>query len=159
MNKLHSSLVLILLTLITSVSASPLAESEFLQKMQSHHQSGLAMTELALKNTKNKEVIKLARKLKLDQKKEVQQIEKLQKKFYSNAPLEQQTTPPLVWVNDKDFLQKMSKHHKEGILLTSKLMPELERKEVHHIALKIMKKQGNEIDKMDRIQKRLPESL
>lgn len=143
-----------------ALQANSRTEADFLDKMIDHHHKEIALSELALKNSSNRDIQKFAKRVKIEQKKEAEQLKKLKVNIFGSVPAK-----PLVNLNDlhqkkgpafdREFLAIMSKNHQEAILFTSKMLPLIESREIHHLAVKIVKKQGNEIEKMDRIKQSL----
>ena len=55
---------------------------------------------------------------------------------------------------DKKYLELIEENHKTEILITSKMLPELSTNDVHHLAVKIIKEKGNELDRIEKIKKK-----
>lgn len=155
-------LLLIALFLSTGVSASIQVEADFLEKMSEHHQSGIKMSSLALEKAQNEKIKKLAKKMRDDQAREQEQMQELKAKWYKEIKVPKDNMASVNTTQlenksgnefDKNFLEMMTKHHKEGIEMMGKMLPNIEKREIHRMALKMTKKQGQEIGKMERLQK------
>ena len=148
--------------LSTVVSASIQVEADFLEKMSEHHQSAIKMSSLALEKAQSEKVKKLAKKMRDDQAREQEQMMELKTKWYKEIKVPKENISSVNTAKlekssgsefDKNFLEMMTKHHKEGIQMMGKMLPNIEKREIHRMALKMTKKQGQEISKMDKLQK------
>jgi uncharacterized protein (DUF305 family) len=157
--------ILVLGIFLASISAyaDQVTEAEYMTKMSALLDEGIAMSKIAMGQTKNKKIKKIAEKIVKDEK-EKKRFEKLRAKYYADvivSETQSKTAEDSVALKstgsqfDKDYLELMTKKHKEEILLTSKMLPGLERRSVHHMAVKLVKKKGNEIEKMEKIKSRL----
>lgn len=164
-------LFLVIITLLTNLFfglyANSENESKFLEGMSMHHESAIKMSEMALKKTKNKNIVELARIIKKDQTKEIKKLKNWNSKWYGTSEVIEAKKDKHEMMNiaelqnksgkefDKAFLEMMTKHHQEGIQMTNKMMPELERKEIHRFAKEMIEKQNKEVVKMEEIKKTL----
>ena len=166
MKKTLLILCLFLCFLMTSAFsyANRLLEAEYLEKINLYHDEGIEKSNLALNKTQNNDVKKIAKKMIRDQSNEREQVRKLRMKLYSDIKttesrgLDQKTNELKVLTGkafDKMYLELMAQNHKEEILITGKMLPEINRAEVHHMAIKIAKNKGNEIDQIEKIKKSL----
>ncbi len=153
--------IISLLLISTTVWASKQVEAEFLQRMSEHHQEAIVMSQLALKKSKDDKIKKLAEKIISDQSDEQKQMKEVKEKSYSNIPLPPKDTHMTDISSlekadgkefDKNYLQLMSKHHKSGIEMMGKLLPNIDKRNIHRMAIKMAKKQGREIARMEKIQ-------
>jgi putative membrane protein len=156
-------LISIILT-STSLYANRMSEAGYLEKISQYHENEIEMSKLALSKSKNKDVEKMARKMIKEQTKEIKKIDRLRSTIYSdvivtktsnNIPgfgeLEKTSGKEF----DKKYLEMIAAHHRSEILMTSKILPELKRDEVHHIAVKLAKNKGNELEKLEKIKNSL----
>ncbi|MDD4974563.1 MAG: DUF305 domain-containing protein [Bacteriovorax sp.] len=159
--------ILLLISIIltsTSLYANRMTEAGYLEKISQYHENGIEMSKLALNKSKNKEIEKIAKRNIKEQTKELKKIDKLRSTIYSDVIVTKsgnniQKLGELQNRSGKEFdkmyLEMMAKHHRSEILMTSKILPELNRDEVHHIAVKIVKNKGNEIEKIEKIKNSL----
>jgi len=140
-----------------------MAEIEYLEKIRQYHNFEIEKSRLALDKTKNAEVKKLASKIISNQTKEQRQLRQLLALLYSDAgplqdniiKLNSNDLAKLSGVDfDKKYLEIIGQNHKAEILLTSKILPELLRNDVHRLAVKIVKEKGNELDRIEKIKKK-----
>lgn len=167
MKYIFLAIITLFTKLFFGLYASSANESNFIEGMSMHHESAVKMSEMALKKTKNKNIVELARIIKKDQTKEIKKLKNWNSKWYraseavevkkdeqgmmSMAELQNKSGKEF----DKVFLEMMTKHHQEGIKMANKMMPELERKEIHRFAKEMVEKQNKEIVKMEEIKKKL----
>jgi len=106
-------------------------------------------------------VKKLAGKIIKDQVKEQNEMKEVKEKKYSHIPLPPisvQTVDPSALEKlegkqfDKSYLEMMTKHHKSGIEMMSKMLPNIDKRNIHRMAIKMVKLQGREIAKMEKMQ-------
>ena len=157
-------LLIMCILLISTISySSRMAEIEYLEKISQYHKLGIEKSKLALDKTKNSDIKKLASKIIKTQVKEQRQLHKLLALLYSDAgPLKDNTIklnsndleklPGNIF--DKKYLELIEENHKTEILITSKMLPELSTNDVHHLAVKIIKEKGNELDRIEKIKKK-----
>lgn len=130
------------------------------------HQKEIILSDVAIKNSKNEEVLKFAQKVKDDLAKEVYQLKNLESKLGGEVK-DLKTDPDLVSEgvvqlknltgveSDKAYLKILRKTHEERIVKASKLLPLLGRRDIHHLAVKMVKRQGNEIEKIEKLERSL----
>ena len=147
----------------TTSYSSRMAEIEYLEKIAQYHNLGIKKSRLALDKTKNAEIKKIAFKIINTQTKEQRQLRKLLALLYSDAGPLKNNTIQLNSIDlaklsgddfDKKYLETIIENHKAEILLTSKMLPELSTNKVHHLALRIIKAKGNELDRIEKIKKK-----
>ncbi|MBC7537367.1 MAG: DUF305 domain-containing protein [Bacteriovorax sp.] len=148
----------------TPLLANRKVEAEYLEKMSLFHKDGIENSKIALSKTQNKEIVKIAKKIIVEQTKEKKQLEKLRAKLYSDIrssgninkyPESGELKKSMGLEFDKLYLDSMAKQNKYEIMLTSKMLPEIISDEVHHMAVKIVKNKGNEIEKLEKIKNTL----
>ena len=158
---LLSLLIPLLLLFTTPLWASMQVEAEFLERMSQHHQEAIVISQIALKKSQDNEVKKLAGKIIKDQVKEQNEMKEVKEKKYSHIPLPPisvQTVDPSALEKlegkqfDKSYLEMMTKHHKSGIEMMSKMLPTIHKRNIHRMAIKMVKLQGREIAKMEKMQ-------
>ena len=54
---------------------------------------------------------------------------------------------------DKTFLDLAAKHHRSGVEKLGKMMPNIDRRATHHLAVKIIKKEGSDVARIESLQK------
>ncbi len=167
MKYIFLAIITLFTNLFFGLYASSENESKFLEGMSMHHESAVKMSEMALKKTKNKNIVELARIIKKDQNKEIKKLKNWNSKWYGASEVVEVKKDKHGMMNmadlqnksgkefDKAFLEMMTKHHQEGIQMANKMMPELERKEIHHFAKEMIEKQSKEVVKMEEIKKTL----
>jgi uncharacterized protein (DUF305 family) len=155
------------LVLMAEVSADAKIEAQFLEGMSLHLEDEISLLDLAIKSSKNKVILRMASLMKHDQSKDRNKMTKLKNKKYKNYV--EGDLPKIINTDseslalqklggrefDHAFLELLAKRHKAAIQASSKLMPGLENKAVHHLAVKIINKQGNEIDKLEKLKNSL----
>lgn len=144
--------------------ASNVVEVKFLEKISKYHDAGIKKSKLALMKSKNIEVEKIAKKFVTQQTSERKKLLKLRAKLYPDIVITESDNniPGLKELEkvsgtefDKLYLESMAMQYKNEILITSKMLPELDRAKVHHLAIKILKNRGNEIEKINKIKNKL----
>lgn len=158
-------LISILLASATS-HANRMVEVEYLEKMGEHHKNGIEKSKLALSKTQNKEIKKIAKQIITEQTKVKKKLDKLRAKLYSDViidktninyknyglkDLENSTGHEF----DNLYLELMENYFKDEIVMTANMLPGLNRKEVHKIAVKIIKNKGNYVYRLEKIKKSL----
>ena len=136
-------------------------ESMFLKHMIHHHQSGVAMAELAASNTKRAELNKMGRDIIAAQKAEIDQMTGwLKKNGESAGSMEQMPGMEKMMKEmedlkkakdtefDKMFLTMMSEHHKGAVAMSKLVAHRTDRAELKQLANKIIKDQTREIEQM-----------
>ena len=136
-------------------------ESMFLKHMIHHHQSGVAMAELAARNTKRAELNKMGRDIIAAQKVEIDQMTGwLKKDGESAGSMEQMPGMEKMMKEmedlkkakdtefDKMFLTMMSEHHKGAVAMSKLVAHRTDRAELKQLANKIIKDQTREIEQM-----------
>lgn len=136
-------------------------ESMFLKHMIHHHQSGVAMAQLATSNTKRAELNKMGRDIIATQKAEIDQMTGwLKKDGESAGSMEQMPGMEKMMKEmedlkkakdaefDKMFLSMMSEHHKGAVAMSKLVADRTDRTELKQLANKIIKDQTREIKQM-----------
>jgi uncharacterized protein (DUF305 family) len=149
----------------------------FLDSMIPHHQGALVMSQEVLKKSKRPELIKLAKGIITDQKKEIAQMQQWRKQWYPKA-----SATPIMWhaeMNhemamtaehkqsmmmsmslgtadagfDKRFLDAMIPHHQGAVTMGQDLLKKSKRPQMQKLAQSIIKSQQAEIAQMTQWQK------
>jgi uncharacterized protein (DUF305 family) len=149
----------------------------FLDSMIPHHQGALVMAQEVLQKSKRPELIKLAKVILADQKKEIAQMKLWRKQWYPKA-----SATPLMWhaeMNhemamtpahkqsmmmsmslgkadagfDVRFLDAMIPHHQGAVTMGKDLLLKSKRPQMKKLAQSIIKSQQEEIDLMTQWQK------
>jgi uncharacterized protein (DUF305 family) len=149
----------------------------FLDSMIPHHQGALVMAQEVLEKSKRPELIKLAKGIITDQKKEIAQMQQWRKQWYPKA-----SATPIMWhaaMNhemamtaehkqsmmmsmslgkadaefDVRFLDAMIPHHQGAVTMGQDLLKKSKRPEMKKLAQNIIKSQQAEIDLMTQWQK------
>lgn len=161
-----NKLIVLLSTLLISLPlfANRMVEAEYIEVIGKYHEEGIENSKLALSKTKNKEVAKIARKIIYRQTRDLKKLNKYRSKFYSDIKISENKTgiaglddlKKATGKNfDKLYLEQLSENHKNQIILTSKMLPEIRRGEIHHMAVKIVKNKGNDVYKIEKIKNSL----
>lgn len=156
-------LLLSALIFSSTLMATIQVEAEFLEKMNAHHSDAIKLSQMALQKSQNTKIKKLAETIVKNQSKEQKEMKKLQSQNYNDVKVPQGEIPAMVDIQklenvsgtdfDREYLEAMTKHHKSGIEMMGKMMPNIDKRAIHRLAIKMVKKQGNEIAKMEKIQK------
>lgn len=162
MNRLAFTIFLSLFSF--SLWATIAGEAEFLDRMTKSNSDTIEISETAVQKSQNKDVKKIAEKIISRQSKEKAKMNKYREKWYKNVKVPQNGLTSL----DKDrlnqlqgkefdqaYLEMMTRQHKANIELMGKMMPNIDRRPIHHLAIKMAKKQGEDISRMEKIQKKL----
>jgi uncharacterized protein (DUF305 family) len=144
----------------------------FLDSMIPHHQGALVMAQEVLDKSKRPEVIRLAKSIIADQKKEIAQMQQWRKQWYPKA-----SATPIMWhaamnhemamtaeykqmmqMNmslgnadagfDKRFLEAMIPHHEGAVTMGKDALKKSQRPEMQKLAQNIIASQQKEIDMM-----------
>lgn len=147
-----------------SLWATIAGEAEFLDSMSKSNANTIEISQTALQKSESKDVKKIAEKIISRQNKEQSQMKKYKEKWYKDVKVPQngQTFLNKDQLNnlqgkefDKVYLDLMTRQHKANIELMGKMMPNIDRRAIHHLAIKMIKKQGEDISRMQKIQKDL----
>ena len=144
----------------------------FIDSMIPHHQGALVMAQEVLQKSKRPELIKLAKSIITEQKKEIAQMQQWRKQWYPKA-----SATPMMWhaaMNhemamtaeykqsmmmsmslgkadagfDKRFLDAMIPHHQGAVTMGQDLLKKSKRPEMKKLAQNIIKSQQAEIVQM-----------
>jgi uncharacterized protein (DUF305 family) len=142
-----------------------------------HHQGALVMAQEVLEKSKRPELIKLAKGIISDQKKEIAQMQQWRKQWYPKA-----SATPIMWHTamnhemamtaehkqsmmmsmslgkadagfDRRFLDAMIPHHQGAVTMGQDLLLKSKRPQMQKLARDIIKSQQAEIDMMTQWQK------
>ncbi len=148
----------------------------FLDSMIPHHQGALVMSQEVLAKSKRPELIKLAKSIIIEQKKDIAQMQQWRKQWYPNT-----SATPIMWhaeMNhemamtpkhkqsmmmsmplgqadagfDLRFLNAMIPHHQGAVTMGKDLLQKSQRPELKKFAQNIVKSQQAEIDLMTKWQ-------
>lgn len=162
--KILIQLIFVFLGFLSTLQAKPVTEIQFLDQALTIQTQELALLDLALQKSENNDLKKFAKKNRREQKKYLDTIKDYRAKWYDADELKADQSRKFNRKEfekysgvafDKAFIESLMNLHKESIQSVSKMMPELERPEIHHFALKMIKSKGNEMDKMERIKSSL----
>jgi uncharacterized protein (DUF305 family) len=149
----------------------------FIDSMIPHHQGALVMAQEVLAKSKRPELIKLAKGIITEQKKEIAQMQEWRKKWYPQAP-----QMPIMWHAemkhempmtaeyqkmmqmdmslgsadpqfDLRFLNGMIPHHEGAVTMGKDLLTKSQRPEMQKLARSIIASQQQEIDRMKQCRK------
>jgi uncharacterized protein (DUF305 family) len=144
----------------------------FIDSMIPHHQGALVMAQEALQKSKRPELIKLAKGIVTEQKKEIAQMQQWRKQWYPKA-----SATPIMWhaamngempmtakykqsmmMNmslgkadaefDRRFLDGMIPHHQGAVTMGQDLLQKSKRPQMKKLAQNIITSQQSEIDRM-----------
>ncbi|WP_373545253.1 DUF305 domain-containing protein [Chamaesiphon sp.] len=149
----------------------------FIDSMIPHHQGALVMAQEVLAKSKRPELIKLAKGMLAEQKKEIAQMQQWRKQWYPKA-----SATPIMWHTamnhemamtaehkqsmmmsmslgkadagfDRRFLDAMIPHHQGAVTMGQDLLKKSKRPEMQKLAQNIIKSQQAEIAQMTQWQK------
>jgi uncharacterized protein (DUF305 family) len=149
----------------------------FIDSMIPHHQGALVMAQEVLAKSKRPELIKLAKGMLADQKKEIAQMQQWRKQWYPKA-----SATPIMWHTamnhemamtaehkqsmmmsmslgkadagfDRRFLDAMIPHHQGAVTMGQDLLLKSKRPQMQKLAQNIIKSQQAEIAQMTQWQK------
>lgn len=144
----------------------------FIDSMIPHHQGGVVMAQEVLQKSKQPELIKLAKNIITEQKKEIAQMQQWRKQWYPKA-----SATPMMWhaqMNhemamtaehkqsmmmsmslgkadagfDKRFLDAMIPHHQGAVTMAQDALKKSTHPELKKLSQNIIKSQQSEIDRM-----------
>jgi uncharacterized protein (DUF305 family) len=144
----------------------------FIDSMVPHHQGALVMAQEVIQKSKRPELIKFAKNIITEQKKEIAQMQQWRKQWYPTA-----SATPIMWhaqMNhqmamtaeykqsmmmsmslgkadtgfDKRFLDAMIPHHQGAVTMSQDSLKKSQRPELQKLAQSIIKSQQSEIDRM-----------
>ena len=88
----------------------------FLDSMIPHHQGALVMSQEVLAKSKRPELIKLAKGILADQKKDIAQMQQWRKQWYPKA-----SATPIMWHTEMNHEMAMTPKHKESMMMNMSL--------------------------------------
>jgi uncharacterized protein (DUF305 family) len=150
-------------------------ELRFIDSMIPHHQGGVVMAQEVLQKSKRPELIKLAKNIITEQKKEIAQMQQWRKQWYPKA-----SATPMMWHTemnhqmamtaahkqsmmmnmslgkadagfDRRFLDAMIPHHQGALTMSQDSLKKSQRPELKQLAQNIIKSQQSEIDRMTQL--------
>lgn len=148
-------------------------ELRFIDSMVPHHQGALVMAQEVIQKSKRPELIKFAKSIITEQKKEIAQMQQWRKQWYPKA-----SATPMMWhaeMNhqmamtaehkqsmmmsmslgkadagfDKRFLDAMIPHHQGAVTMAQDSLKKSKRPELQKLSQNIIKSQQSEIDRMN----------
>ncbi len=149
----------------------------FIDSMLPHHQGALVMAQSAIQKSKRPELVKFAKNIVTEQKKEIAQMQQWRKQWYPTA-----SATPMMWHTemkhempmttahkesmmmnmslgeadagfDKRFLDAMIPHHQGAVTMAKDSLKKSKRPELQKLAQNIMASQQAEISQMTRWQR------
>ena len=149
----------------------------FIDSMLPHHQGALVMAQSAIQKSKRPELVKFAKNIVTEQKKEIAQMQQWRKQWYPTA-----SATPMMWHTemkhempmttahkesmmmnmslgeadagfDKRFLDAMIPHHQGAVTMAKDSLKKSKRPELQKLAQNIMTSQQAEISQMTRWQR------
>jgi uncharacterized protein (DUF305 family) len=88
----------------------------FIDSMIPHHQGALVMAQEVLEKSKRPELIKLAKGMLADQKKEIAQMQQWRKQWYPKA-----SATPIMWHAEMNHEMSMTDAHKQSMMMSMSL--------------------------------------
>ncbi|AFY91371.1 DUF305 domain-containing protein [Chamaesiphon minutus] len=148
-------------------------ELRFIDSMVPHHQGALVMAQEVIQKSKRSELIKFAKNIITEQKKEIAQMQQWRKQWYPTA-----SATPMMWHTemnhqmamtaehkqsmmmsmslgkadagfDKRFLDAMIPHHQGAVTMAQDSLKKSKRPELQKLSQSIIKSQQSEIDRMN----------
>lgn len=141
--------------------AEPLGEQDFLEQMVPHHESAVAMAELALERTARPEIRRLAGRITAAQEGEIAVMQSWHESWFGGELMPDMTGPhgsmdlgSLEGLSgdefDRAFLSMMIPHHASAITMAERAMMGAARDDVAMLADDIIAEQAAEIGQMQR---------
>jgi uncharacterized protein (DUF305 family) len=139
------------------------SDRRFIDAMVPHHQGAIAMAEVALKNAKHEEIIKLSRNIIASQQAEITELKSIKQKEFgtSQVPMEMSQEQmrgmgmmmdPQQLANqkpfDKAFIDAMIPHHQSAIEMAQVAHEKSKIPAIKELAENIMSAQKREIEQM-----------
>jgi uncharacterized protein (DUF305 family) len=139
------------------------SDRRFIDAMVPHHQGAIAMAEVALKNAKHEEIIKLSRNIIASQQAEITELKSIKQKEFgtSQVPMEMSQEQmrgmgmmmdPQQLANqkpfDKAFIDAMIPHHQSAIEMAQVAHEKSKIPAIKELAENIMSAQKREIERM-----------
>jgi uncharacterized protein (DUF305 family) len=139
------------------------SDRRFIDAMVPHHQGAIVMAEVALKNAKHEEIIKLSRKISSSQQAEIEELKSIKQEEFgtSNVPMEMSQEQmrgmgmmmdPQQLANqkpfDKAFIDAMIPHHQSAIYMAQVAHEKSKIPAIKELAENIMSAQKREIEQM-----------
>lgn len=133
-------------------------EKDFLHRMSDHHQSAVAMSQLAVEKAMHPELKKMASMAIDSQTGEIAQMKGWSEEWYSHTITPHVTDdakPMLSTLSalppeqfDREFLSQMVKHHQMGIDMARPMVEQAPHEQTRALARKIIREQTDEIAQM-----------
>jgi len=149
----------------------------FIDSMLPHHQGALVMAQSAIQKSQRPELVKFAKNIVTEQKKEIAQMQQWRKQWYPTA-----SATPMMWHTemnhempmttahresmmmnmslgeadagfDKRFLDAMIPHHQGAVTMAKDSLKKSKRPELQQLAQNVMTSQQTEISQMTRWQR------
>lgn len=145
---------------------------QFIDTMIQHHQGAIEMAQMALDKAQNPTIKKMAKKMVNAQQKEITEFKKIRDKSYANKPeavnmdfpgmmdsmkgmdmekLEKSSAQDF----DINFINMMIPHHQGAISMAQDALKNASNKKIKEMAQNIIKNQGKEVTKLEKIRAEL----
>lgn len=132
----------------------------FIDSMVVHQQRAIEMARQAEQEVKRPEVKELARHIAAEQSQENEQLNAWREKWYQGKPVEthihgadihhRSPTPGnLSGDPDINFIEQMTRHHRETIRISQQALADAARPEIKQFAQSIISEQQGEVEKME----------
>ena len=136
-----------------------MGEQAFLEQMVPHHESAIAMAQLALQKARHPEIRALARDIASSQEAEIRRMKAWHRQWFGSA-LQPDTTGVIMGTDmspleaasgddfDRAFLAMMIPHHASAVVMADSVMRGGPRRQVVQLADEIISAQAKEIGRM-----------
>jgi len=139
------------------------SDKAFIDAMVPHHQSAIAMAEVALKNAEHEEIIQLSRNIISSQQAEIEELKSIKQEEFgtSNVPMEMSPEQmrgmgmmmdPQQLANqkpfDEAFIDAMIPHHQSAIEMARAALENSDNPKIKELAQNIISAQQREIEQM-----------
>lgn len=140
-------------------TTTAMTEQSFLEQMVPHHESAIAMAQLALQQAKHPEIRALAREIVSSQKGEIARMKAWHRQWFG-SDLQPDTTSAMMGIDmspleatsgdafDRTFLAMMIPHHASAVVMADSVKSGGPRQEVAQLADEIISAQAKEIGRM-----------
>lgn len=145
------------------------ADQAFIEEMIPHHESAVAMAELATDRAKSAEVRTLAATIIKDQQREIAQMKDWYQDWYGkevpaatggehggghDGMMASKDVEALKASEnfDPEFVRRMIPHHESAVVIAQNILPKAERQEIKDLAQAIIASQSAEITQMRRLE-------
>ena len=142
------------------LAASTIGEAELLDRMERQGKDAVQMSQIAELKSQNDKVKKLARSIIAFHQRNQKKITLYQYRWYSKIKVPTRQIASLDTSGfadlsgsefDRAYLKAMAEHNKKGIEAMGLMMPNVDKRAVHHLAIKTVKRMGNDLTRMERM--------